>query len=367
MTLRMEAHKFADIFPMMDEIDFTNLKKDIKENGFDKERPIILYEKKILDGRNRFKACKELNVKPIFINYEGESPLSYVISNNLDRRHLTESQRAVIGVVALPLLEEEARKRQGTKISLPQKIGELKDKHSGEATQITANQFKTNREYLRMAKKIQETSPELFEELKQGTKDFSDVKKEQRMEKIQKQREEIKQLIPERKLKQEYDVIVIDPPWKYDGGEEAYNSDSNRGTTPYPTMSIEEIKNIKLPVGKDCILWLWTTNLFMRYAFEILDTWGFTQKTILTWDKQHIGTGRWLRSQTEHCILAVKGNPLFINTTYSTLISEMKTKQHSEKPEGFYNMLDDIHKDCAKLDYFARKERKGWDVYGDEV
>ena len=39
----MKPHKFADIFPMMDSIDFENLKKDIKENGFDETRPIITY------------------------------------------------------------------------------------------------------------------------------------------------------------------------------------------------------------------------------------------------------------------------------------------------------------------------------------
>jgi N6-adenosine-specific RNA methylase IME4 len=86
---------------------------------------------------------------------------------------------------------------------------------------------------------------------------------------------------------------------------------------------------------------------------------------MLTWDKEHFGTGRWLRSQTEHCILAIKGKPFYNNTKWGTLIREKRT-EHSVKPEIFYKMVDEI---CTgrKLDYFARKKREGWDVYGDEV
>jgi len=92
----MNFHPLANIFPMMNEIDFEHLKKDIQENGFDSLRPIILYEESILDGRNRFKACEDLNISPAFKKYDGSNPLYYVISNNLNRRHLNESQRALV-------------------------------------------------------------------------------------------------------------------------------------------------------------------------------------------------------------------------------------------------------------------------------
>ncbi|HUS51821.1 MAG TPA: MT-A70 family methyltransferase, partial [Candidatus Paceibacterota bacterium] len=65
------------------------------------------------------------------------------------------------------------------------------------------------------------------------------------------------------------------------------------------------------------------------------------------------------------CILAIKGKPYFHNETQSTIFSEKRTT-HSTKPEKFYEIVNEI---CAgrKLDYFARKKREGWDVYGDEV
>lgn len=161
-----------------------------------------------------------------------------------------------------------------------------------------------------------------------------------------------------------YKVIVIDPPWNYQD-DSVYDADGFRGTCLYPTMSIEQIKEIKLPVEDDCVLWLWTTNKHIFDCRDILNEWGFEIKSIVTWDKEHIAIGRWLRSQTEHCILAIKGKPYFNNTKWSTLIREKRTT-HSTKPEIFYKMVDEI---CAgrKLDYFARKKREGWDVYGDEV
>jgi N6-adenosine-specific RNA methylase IME4 len=162
-----------------------------------------------------------------------------------------------------------------------------------------------------------------------------------------------------------YDVIVIDPPWKYSDIE--YNPETYMGriATPYPTMTQDELLNINLPFKDDCVLWLWTTNTHIVDAYELLDKWGFVPKTILTWNKVNMGVGYWLRNVTEHCILAVKGSPIWTNKTFTTLLTEKRT-EHSVKPELFYKMVDEI---CVgrKLDYFARKKREGWDVFGDEI
>lgn len=161
-----------------------------------------------------------------------------------------------------------------------------------------------------------------------------------------------------------YDVIVIDPPWSM---SEEYDPNTYMGrvAVPYPTMTQEQLLQIKIPAKENCILWLWTTNIFIRDAFELLDEWGFEQKTILTWNKVNMGVGYYLRNVTEHCILATKGKPLWTNKTHTTLITEKRTT-HSTKPEAFYKMVDEI---CVgrKLDYFARTKREGWDVYGNEV
>ncbi len=228
------------------------------------------------------------------------------------------------------------------------------DKHQSSRYQKIADL--TDDAFERIIEETKADEQELTEALMLNT-----VKKIERAAKIEAQ----KGIIEQENLNQpsgEYDVIVIDPPWKYG---ENYDPIGQRGTTPYPQMSQDDLKKIKLPSKDDCVLWLWVTNAFIREAFELCETWGFEPKAFLTWDKQHIGVGRWLRNVTEHCIIAVKGKPVWENTTHSTIIRSPRTA-HSEKPEVFYQMVENI---ChgRKLDYFARKNRKGWDVYGDEV
>lgn len=161
-----------------------------------------------------------------------------------------------------------------------------------------------------------------------------------------------------------YQVIVSDPPWKYDARAE---DTTHRGKNLYPEMTVPEI--CALPVGKlaqpDCILWLWTTNAFMRGAYECLDAWGFQEKTILTWDKELLGLGDWLRNVTEHCILAVRGKPIVSLTNQTTMIRE-KRREHSRKPEAFYAMVEAL---CpgSKLEMFSRTPRAGWAAWGAET
>jgi ParB family chromosome partitioning protein len=90
----MKYHPVANIFPMIEGAEYDALVADIKENGL--HESIWLYEDKILDGRNRARACKDAGVEIKTREYKGKDPLGFVISLNLKRRHLNESQRAMI-------------------------------------------------------------------------------------------------------------------------------------------------------------------------------------------------------------------------------------------------------------------------------
>ena len=135
-----------------------------------------------------------------------------------------------------------------------------------------------------------------------------------------------------------YRVIVADPPWPY---EKRTEDPSNRATYDYPAMSIAAI--CALPVRSladdDSILWLWTTNHHMREAFDVVDAWGFEQKTILTWAKDRFGTGDWLRGQTEHVLFAVRGRPIVTLTNESTRL-DAPVGAHSAKPEAFFCLVE---------------------------
>mgnify|MGYP001566717098 CR=1 FL=1 len=160
-----------------------------------------------------------------------------------------------------------------------------------------------------------------------------------------------------------FDVIAIDPPWQYAKRAEDV---THRGRNPYPDMDIDAIK--ALPVAAranpDCILWLWTTNAFMREALGCLDAWGFEQKTILTWVKDRMGTGDWLRGQTEHCLMAVRGKPMVTLTNQTTAL-HAPLREHSRKPDEFFALVDAL---CpgTKLEMFAREPRNGWQAWGAE-
>ena len=91
-----EHHPIANIWPLMKGKEFDALKEDINKTG-KLLHPIVLFENKILDGRNRYNVCKEVTVKPDFVELSaGTNPIAYVISANEQRRHMSQSQRALV-------------------------------------------------------------------------------------------------------------------------------------------------------------------------------------------------------------------------------------------------------------------------------
>jgi len=94
----MKAHKFAEYFPKMSKEEFEALKDNIKQNGL--IDPIVVFEGQVLDGRHRYKACKELEIPIRRKEFKGKDALAYVISRNSIRRHLNQSQKACTAILA---------------------------------------------------------------------------------------------------------------------------------------------------------------------------------------------------------------------------------------------------------------------------
>jgi len=103
----------------------------------------------------------------------------------------------------------------------------------------------------------------------------------------------------------------------------------------------------------------------MHDAYHLLETWGFEPKSILTWVKDKMGIGTWLRGITEHCILATKGSPK-INLTNQTTALFGKRREHSRKPDEFYQLVETLCIGKTRYDMFSREKREGWSQYGDE-
>lgn len=96
-------HEYADLFPWIEGPAFKELVEDVRHNGV--LEPIVFLDGAILDGRNRYMAAREAGVEYPRVEYTGSDPLGFVISQNLKRRHLSESQRAMVAgkLAKLPL------------------------------------------------------------------------------------------------------------------------------------------------------------------------------------------------------------------------------------------------------------------------
>ena len=163
-----------------------------------------------------------------------------------------------------------------------------------------------------------------------------------------------------------FDVISIDPPWQYEAQKEtSYDPSSRRAANPYPEMSFEEIKALDIPASKDSILCLWTTQKYLPRSFELLEEWGFEYRATIVWNKEKMGLGRWFRMQCEFVVFATKGKPFWNNTKYRDLLSEPR-REHSRKPDSFFEMMDEMTVG-RKLEYFSREKREGWEVFGNDV
>jgi N6-adenosine-specific RNA methylase IME4 len=164
-----------------------------------------------------------------------------------------------------------------------------------------------------------------------------------------------------------YRVLVADPPWPFDIRRD---DPSHRATYPYPQMSIAEIcaVNVASIAAPDSILWLWTTNYHMlNGAREVLDAYGFAPIVMLTWNKDKIGMGRWLRGQTEHCIFATRGSPVVTLTNQSTRL-DAPVRGHSQKPREFYDLVESLCPAPRYADLFSRyRHNDKWDCHGDEA
>lgn len=181
MTAPHAHHPAAAIFPLMGLEELESLAQDIATHG--QREPIELLNGLVLDGRNRQAACMRAGVTPLVCELEEiESPVAYVLSKNLHRRHLTPSQRAAIAVEALPLFEAEARERQrlsegrGRKGRV--KLPDLPPGEFGQARDKAAATTGASPRYVSDAKRLKAEHPDLYEQVRQGGVSLAEAKRE---------------------------------------------------------------------------------------------------------------------------------------------------------------------------------------------
>ena len=355
--------------------DYLALKSDIEKNGYDNRHPIYFYEGDILDGWHRYKACEELGVKYSKTEYKGTDidAVNYVMRTN-KRRNLTSSQWACIATEAEELIEalrEAARERQlaGLKqnqdITVSQQIDE-RDSDEGRTDEKVAETFNTNRQYIHDAGNIKTEEPELYAEVKAGTTTITKAKKKIRKKKQAAAKAAIKELaLPEIK----YETIVIDPPWPIE--KILRDVAPNQVEFDYPTMTIEEITTFKDKIDamadEDCHLFMWTTEKYLPISLGILKSWDYRYILTIVWHKsggfQPFNLPQY---NCEFVLYARKGTPEFTDTKNFFCCFEGKRREHSRKPDEFYEIIARVTPE-PRIDIFSRGKHDGFDQYGNET
>jgi hypothetical protein len=196
----MKNHPIADVWPMMDDDKLKELADDISKNG--QISPVWLYEGKILDGRNRWAACKIAGVEPTTKEYTGDEPTAFAVAMNDRRRHMNKGALAAVAVELLPFFEADAKKRRKATEGRPKKVTDkLEEKipqviskktspsksenaqesvssRVPQAREEAAKSVGVNDRYVQDAKKVKEEAPEVFEQLKAGKITLQNAKRE---------------------------------------------------------------------------------------------------------------------------------------------------------------------------------------------
>lgn len=377
----IQAHPLANIFPLLDGDEFAALAEDISEHGL--REPVVLYEGKILDGRNRYRACRAAGIDCRFETFDGDDALAFVISLNLKRRHLSESQRAHVAA-------KVATFRQGARSDIQPRanLHEVSPAEAAKLLNVSERSVKTARSVIEHgtpelqheveAGRVSVSAaadvatlpePEQIEVVAKGEKEILQKAKEIRAEKARTRREELDAIaakpipVPDG----QYSCIVIDPPWPMEKIERDVRP--NQVAFEYPTMSEDALAAFDVAgmAADDCHLFCWTTHKFLPMALRLLDAWGFRYVCTFVWRKpggfQPIGLPQY---NCEFALYARRGSPKFIDTKSFFCAFEGERREHSRKPDEFYDTVRRVTVG-PRIDVFSRESREGFEEWGNEA
>lgn len=172
---------------------------------------------------------------------------------------------------------------------------------------------------------------------------------------------------PPRPTPSKFSAIYADPPWpvQQQGARGAANH--------YELMTMGDIRGMGRAVEalaeEDAHLWLWVTNATLREGYEVMEAWGFTPRSPLTWIKPRFTLGNYLRNASEHVLFGTRGNaPVRYRSQPTWMFAPLQ--DHSVKPDEIYAVIDRVSgRDAKKLELFARRRPPvpNWWVWGNEI
>jgi N6-adenosine-specific RNA methylase IME4/ParB-like chromosome segregation protein Spo0J len=382
MSTTYKEHAAAALFPLLEGAELETIVQSMRTHGYDKRKPIILYDGKILDGRNRYRSAKLAGVEPNFIEVSVDvNPWLEAWKHNGARRDIEADRKTAIFLKLLDFSEEwqraqDDRRRKAnearslTKRGLPPVSDGSRDpRHGGSSLHATAEiakQAGVSTGTVKRVQRLRKKSEKKFEAVVRGearaNQVLSDMKRNERMDKLANISRGNKPLeAPTR-----FPILYADPPWQY----EHTKTESRAIENQYPTLSLRAICD--LPVAKlcapDCVLFLWVTSPKLEEAFAVLKAWGFTYRTSMVWVKDRIGMGYYARQKHELLLIATRGNPPTPEPkARPESVIKAKRGRHSEKPEIFYGVIEKMYPKLPKAELFSRSARKNWFAWGNEA
>lgn len=366
---------FRDLIPALSDYEKEALEAEIRywARAYS---PIITWNGTIIDGHHRYEICKKYNLSFKTEKREFEDQIDaeiFILKNQRARRNLPIFTLAVIGFEIEK--REESRRGNNQYTEHEEESGSVRclteaqdsknwpTRKAAKASGMSHDTYAKCKYIDKHANKDQKK--DLHEGKTTPNKVYIELKQKEKAQEIRSKLESIEN--QEVKATQGvYDVISIDPPWQIG---DPFSVSEKAGYKPlqYPTMSVEEIKELDIPCAEDCHVFLWTTQKFLFDAFDVLDTWGLEYVCTFTWVKnggpQPLGLPQY---NTEFFIYARKGKAKFIDTKNFFTALEAKRTGHSSKPEKFYELLRRVTAG-RRLDMFNRREIEGFDRWGNEA
>jgi|6_EtaG_2_1085325.scaffolds.fasta_scaffold01192_8 N6-adenosine-specific RNA methylase IME4 len=164
----------------------------------------------------------------------------------------------------------------------------------------------------------------------------------------------------------EYNVIYVDPPWKY--SDEQDTSLLGGAKKHYSLMTIEELCELKVPSANNAVLFMWVTSPLLEECFDVINSWGFKYKTSFIWDKVKHNMGHYNSVRHELLLICTKGSFVPENKKLFDSVYSEERREHSQKPSWFYEMIETLYPSGKYLELFARnKHSDKWTVWGDQI
>lgn len=370
------AHRVTKLFPRASAKQIKDLAEDIGKNG--QLMTIKVVRGETIDGLTREAACRLQGIEPKFEhldNLSEQEVLNHCIALNLQRRHLSDSQRAMVAASIAQyqvganqhsggVSQGEAAKVMGVSVDTVQRAKAVLDNGTPELL-AAVNEGKLD---VTNAKKV----AELPKQVQVGLLKADDKKlivataKQINLERKAAVRDERvrnnallkQQSVPLGAVGNQFDVVLADPPWDYLGPN----------GTPYPTMKLAEIcaMPVKSRSTTNSILFLWVPASLVQEGLQVMAAWGFEFKTTGVWKKGTSGMGSMLRVNHELLFIGTRGKPPAAATPPASCFDAPRGK-HSEKPQIVFDMIHDMYPELSKLELFCRGEpRKGWSGWGNQ-